>query len=123
MSAFDDRDGGYTSRKLVLTVLTQVLMLGGAIVAGRWSAFGAQYPTLVGGLIAALGAYLGINTASKWVTGSNIVKLPDPMQHLQNLRDDASVEVKNDKVSQEIATSAPEEAPKSLKDLADEQDK
>lgn len=72
MSAFDPKDGGWQSRKLALTILTQGLIFLGAILAGRYALMGPHYEMMVGGLIACLASFLGVNVAAKWAIGKNI---------------------------------------------------
>lgn len=72
MSAFDPKDGGWQSRKLHMTIFTQVLIFAGAILAGRYALMGPHYEMMCGGLIACLGAFLGVNVAAKWAIGKNI---------------------------------------------------
>ncbi len=72
MSAFDPKDGGWQSRKLAMTIFTQVLIFAGAILAGRYALMGPHYEMMVGGLIACLASFLGVNVAAKWAIGKNI---------------------------------------------------
>lgn len=61
------KDGGYKSRKFVITVLAFVFILVGAIIASLWPAFVAQYPTFVGGILGAAAVYLGGNVTNDYL--------------------------------------------------------
>ncbi|CAB4127076.1 hypothetical protein UFOVP75_60 [uncultured Caudovirales phage] len=73
------RDGGVKSRKLWFSAGTSALIFLGAIVAGYWPAFLPSYATLVGGLLATLGLYLGGNVSTKWVVKKH-PGLPDTLE-------------------------------------------
>lgn len=64
------KDGGYKSRKLWLSVFAMCLIFAAACLASKSPAFQADFATLVGGIVGALGIYAGANTAVKQVTKS-----------------------------------------------------
>ena len=70
MELFNVKDGGFLSRKLLLSILAMTLIFAGALVACGNIAFAANYSTLVGGLLGALGLFLGANVASIHSIGS-----------------------------------------------------
>lgn len=72
MSAFDPNDGGFASRKLLYSAGTSLGIILTAICAGHWPAIIPMYPTIVGGLLGALGVFAGANVAGKWAIGKNI---------------------------------------------------
>jgi hypothetical protein len=112
MSALDPNDGGWQSRKLHLTLFTQVLIFGGAILAGRYALMGPHYEMMVGGLIACLGAFLGVNVAAKWAIGKNIALTGAGLPLPEEAKD-----------AEEVAEPArPKPSAKTLAELAAEQD-
>jgi len=68
-------DSSWKSRKLWLTILTQVLMFAGALLANKYNALVGLYPTLMGGLVGCLGIYFGANVSSQHITGLHAVAL------------------------------------------------
>jgi predicted anti-sigma-YlaC factor YlaD len=57
----------YTSRKLVFSLGTAVLIFVGMILAAQWPSMGAHYGSMIGGLIATLVVYTGGNVTSAMV--------------------------------------------------------
>lgn len=110
MSAFDPKDGGWQSRKLAITILTQALIFLGAILAGRYALMGPHYEMMVGGLIACLASFLGVNVAAKWAIGKNI-----------NVSG-AGQPLPEDVADPEEDESVPVQKPKTLAELAKAQD-
>lgn len=74
--SIDFKDGGYKSRKLHLAYVCLGVITLGAAMAARWEAFSALYSTFVGGVIATLSIYSGVNVANKWTNGK-IAKAKD----------------------------------------------
>lgn len=67
-------DGGFLSRKLVITILAMLLITTGAFVSAWWPIFAASYGTFVGGILGCLGIYLTGNVTNKFLTDKNAVK-------------------------------------------------
>lgn len=64
---FREMDGGAASRKLWVTIFTQVLLLVGAILAAIMPAVAPLFTLLSGSLVTCLGLYIGGNVATRWV--------------------------------------------------------
>ena len=62
-------DGGHNSRKLHLAVLTQLSILGSALLSTQIPSLQPLYSTLVGGLTGIFALYLGGNVGTRWVHG------------------------------------------------------
>ncbi len=71
---FDLKDGGWKSRKLWMTVIAQVLILGGGLATGFYPGIQAAYGTLVGGLVSCLALFLGGHVVGAHLTGLNFIK-------------------------------------------------
>lgn len=63
----DKLDGGYKSRKMVLTYITLLLGALGFLATGRWPALATTYPEYCMFLIGAATVYVSGNTFTKWV--------------------------------------------------------
>lgn len=59
----------WSSRKLVFSAGTALLIFVGLILAAKWPSIGSYYGSLIGGLIAVLTIYTGGNVASSLVNG------------------------------------------------------
>lgn len=71
------KDGGYKSRKLWLAFFAIGVIFTGALCSAHWSAFGAVYDTLVGGVVGIAAAYFTGNVANKFVaTRTRAAKKP-----------------------------------------------
>ncbi len=70
--ALDPTDGGYSSRKMIMSYAAMGLISGGSLVCAHWPAFGANYPTLVGGILGALTVYCGVNVANSFVASKHL---------------------------------------------------
>lgn len=71
------RDGGFKSRKFILTLVSLVLVSLGGLAACKWSVFQPMYSTFVGGILGALGIYFGANVGTKHVTKGSIPADPE----------------------------------------------
>lgn len=74
VSAFDSKDGGWSSRKLHFGVFAVSLIALGWLCGSHWPALQAQYTTFVGGITGVYALFVGANIGSKWVIGSNVAK-------------------------------------------------
>lgn len=59
-------DGGYTSRKFVLTLVSMGAIVALAVSAAWCPGLAAQIPNAVTGILGALGIYSGVNVATRW---------------------------------------------------------
>lgn len=60
-------DGGLTSRKLWLAVLTQVFLVLVALLTTAIPSLAPLYSTIAGSLVGVLAIYCGGNVATRWV--------------------------------------------------------
>lgn len=60
-------DGQYKSRKLWLTIVAIVLIVGAAIASAFWLPLQAVYATMVSGILGVCALYFGGNVAAKHV--------------------------------------------------------
>lgn len=69
--SLDPTDGGYSSRKFILTIVSFIVIVG----IGVLSAFMPAVPTgdIIMGILGALGIFCGVNVWSKMAIGKNIV--------------------------------------------------
>ena len=67
-------DGGYKSRKLHLTYITQIFICLGAILAGKLPVFAPMYSTFVGGILGAAALYITGNVANSVVSKKAVVE-------------------------------------------------
>lgn len=63
----DTSDGGYSSRKMMMALVTMGFITVGAVSCGFWPALIPIYDTFSNGIIGALAIYTGGNAATKWV--------------------------------------------------------
>lgn len=63
--ALDPNDGGYSSRKMWMSIGTSFLMSLCWLATGKWPILGPTYDTLLGGLLTALGLFISGNVVSK----------------------------------------------------------
>lgn len=71
-------DGGAKSRKLWFSIFTSIAIYVGAIEASDHQILEPLYSTMVGGLLGALGLYLGGNVATKVSLTKKLGKAEDP---------------------------------------------
>lgn len=62
----DEKDGGYASRKLLLTLLITAVVVGCWILTAKLLALAPTFETLLGGLLGILAIYCGVNVASRF---------------------------------------------------------
>ena len=62
-----DTDSSFGSRKFILTLVSLVLLVGAAVLAGFVPSFVALFPTLVGGIIGIVSVYMTGNIVNKGV--------------------------------------------------------
>jgi len=62
-----ESDGGIKSRKLWLSLLTSLSIVGTAVLSAYLPPLVPMYDTIVGGLISVLALYLGGNVGAKYV--------------------------------------------------------
>ncbi len=62
-------DGGLASRKLWLTIGVIIAIIGVSILSAFMPVLIPELPTIVGGILGALGLYLGGNVAVKFAAG------------------------------------------------------
>lgn len=79
MSAFQEEDGGWLSRKLHFGVFSVCIVGFGWLLTGRWPALQGQYMTMVGGVTGLYALFVGANIGSKWVIGNNVAKAGVPI--------------------------------------------
>jgi putative Mn2+ efflux pump MntP len=72
------RDNGWKSRKLAFSLFSVLTIFCGALIGARWQSFQPMYETLVGGVVAVAGLYLGGTIATKWVGIKAIQTPPTP---------------------------------------------
>jgi hypothetical protein len=65
---FDHRDGGYKSRKMVMTYVVMGLGTFGYLVTGHWPALVTVFPEYCAFLIGTSAVFTGANTAIKWMS-------------------------------------------------------
>lgn len=63
-------DGGYSSRKMWLTILAMILIVGVGLLTGLtvFTALAPQLAVIVGGVLGALGIYAGANVSTKFAS-------------------------------------------------------
>jgi hypothetical protein len=120
--ATDPADGGFASRKFILTLITQGFMFLGVLIAVRWTGVTAMFETLVGGLTAALAIYLGGNVSAKWAIGKNLIGL-GKAENMTALGDAPADSIPQNVPREAPATPAPAApAPQTLSEMARAQD-
>lgn len=69
----DPKDGGYRSRKLWYAIGTSTSIVGVAVLAAwKLPPLTPMLDTVVGGLIATLAVYCGLNVANKYTVGKAV---------------------------------------------------
>jgi len=66
------KDGGYKSRKFWLCIIGFTLILLGALIGIKSSAFIPMYGEFVAGVLGCFSIYAGTNIASRWSSSKNI---------------------------------------------------
>lgn len=66
------KDGGIKSRKLWFAIFIALMIFVGALLTLKYPGFGANYETLVGGLLGISGVYLAGNVTSRWASSKNV---------------------------------------------------
>jgi len=82
----DPADGNFVSRKFIFAVGTAGLIFIGGILAGVWKLFDSHYESMIQGLLACLGLYLGSNVSSRYVTGKHLAAMSNPTPTSSNRR-------------------------------------
>lgn len=73
----DPEDGGFKSRKLLLVLFSMMLIFIASLIPSQF--ISANYPTLVGGIIALTTLYVGGNVASNMVIAKHAeASVPEP---------------------------------------------
>lgn len=67
-------DGGYASRKFWLTVLAMALIVGCFISTAWLTSLAVQLTVAIGGILGALGLYVGANVSADWVHKTSAVR-------------------------------------------------
>ena len=73
--ALDKTDGGKSSRKFLLTVVTMIILCLMVVLGLFHPTVIPLFPTFVGGLLGVLGLYFSGNVANKAIIGNNIARL------------------------------------------------
>lgn len=66
-----NKDGGYKSRKMVMSYIAMGLMLIAYLITVKWPSLGALYSEFCMAILAASGIYVGGNTAVKWMAAKS----------------------------------------------------
>lgn len=74
----DYKDGGFKSRKMIMTYAVLILGTAGFVCTGIWPALAVTFPEFCAFLIGASGVYVTGNAATKWVAAKAAAKLPLP---------------------------------------------
>lgn len=73
--ALEHKDGGFLSRKLLITMVGFGIICLTWVATAFWPALDPQYGTLVGGIIGLAGLYMTGNVANSIVVGKTSQKL------------------------------------------------
>jgi hypothetical protein len=68
-------DGGFMSRKLLLTLATMLMIVGVAMLCVAFPVLIPLFDTIVGGLMGLAGLYLAGNISSRWVNAKRSSKV------------------------------------------------
>lgn len=69
-----DKDGGYKSRKMVMSYVAMAILTAGFLAAGKWGGLQPVFGEFIAGILGCASIYIGGNTAVRWISSSKKTK-------------------------------------------------